>query len=183
MTGMRRGEALGLRWKDIDLEGVRLSVRQAVVSVAYVVLNSTPKSHQARVIDLDPRTVEQLRAHYAAQQLERAMGLGLLRAGSRGGQGERPADPPGQLQPGVPAAGQERGPPPNPAARPPPYARDARSQGRRTPEGEQRAPGTRVAHVHTEAVRARDPRDAGEAASQIASLVSGAAGSSASFRT
>jgi len=112
-----------------------------------------------------------------------SMGLGLLRAGSRGGQGERPADPPGQLQPGVPAAGQERGPPPNPAARPPPYARDARSQGRRTPEGEQRAPGTRVAHVHTEAVRARDPRDAGEAASQIASLVSGAAGSSASFRT
>lgn len=72
MTGMRRGEVLGLRWKDIDLEGARLSVRQAVVSVAYAVLNSTPKTHQARVIDLDPRTVEQLRAHHAAQRLERA---------------------------------------------------------------------------------------------------------------
>jgi integrase len=72
MTGMRRGEVLGLRWKDVDLDAGRLSVRQAVVSVAYAVLNSTPKSHQARVIDLDPETVEQLRAHQAAQQLERA---------------------------------------------------------------------------------------------------------------
>lgn len=72
MTGMRRGEVLGLRWSDIDLDAGRLSVRQAVVSVAYAVLQSTPKSHQARVIDLDPATVEQLRAHHAAQLLERA---------------------------------------------------------------------------------------------------------------
>lgn len=72
MTGMRRGEVLGLRWSDIDLDGARLSVRQAVVSVAYTVLHSTPKSHQTRVIDLDPETVRQLRAHYAAQQHERA---------------------------------------------------------------------------------------------------------------
>jgi len=72
MTGMRRGEVLGLRWSDIDLDARRLSVRQAVVSVAYAVLHSTPKSHQARVIDLDPVTVEQLCAHRRAQQLERA---------------------------------------------------------------------------------------------------------------
>jgi len=25
MTGMRRGEAIGLRWSDVDLEGGRLS--------------------------------------------------------------------------------------------------------------------------------------------------------------
>lgn len=72
MTGMRRGEVLGLRWSDIDLDAGRLCVRQAVVSVAYAVLQSTPKSHQARVIDLDPATVEQLRGHRRAQQLERA---------------------------------------------------------------------------------------------------------------
>ncbi len=72
MTGMRRGEVLGLRWTDIDLDAGRLAVRQAVVSVAYAVLHSTPKSHQARVIDLDPETVRQLRAHRHSQQLERA---------------------------------------------------------------------------------------------------------------
>ena len=67
MTGMRRGEVLGLRWKDIDLDGNRLSVRQAVVAVAYDVLTSTPKSHQARVIDLDEATVGQLRVHHAGR--------------------------------------------------------------------------------------------------------------------
>jgi integrase len=34
-TGMRRGEVLGLRWCDIDFEAGRVSVRQALVSVAY----------------------------------------------------------------------------------------------------------------------------------------------------
>jgi integrase len=61
MTGMRRGEVLGLRWSDLDLDNARISVRQALVSVGYEVIKSSPKSHQARVIDLDSRTVEQLR--------------------------------------------------------------------------------------------------------------------------
>ena len=33
MTGMRRGEVLGLRWADIDLDAARLSIRQALVAV------------------------------------------------------------------------------------------------------------------------------------------------------
>ena len=63
MTGMRRGEVLGLRWGDVDLEAARISVRNAIVTVAYEVLESSPKSHQARVVDIDPLTVEMLRAH------------------------------------------------------------------------------------------------------------------------
>ena len=31
MTGMRRGEAIGLRWSDVDLENARLSVRRALI--------------------------------------------------------------------------------------------------------------------------------------------------------
>jgi integrase len=72
MTGMRRVEILGLRWADVDLDSARLSVRHAVVAVAYAVLESTPKSHNARVIDLDQQTVELLRGYRRRQQDERA---------------------------------------------------------------------------------------------------------------
>jgi integrase len=71
MTGMRRGEVLGLRWCDVDLDACRISVRQAVVSVAYAVLLSTPKSHQARVIDLDQTTVDLLHQHRSNQDVDR----------------------------------------------------------------------------------------------------------------
>jgi integrase len=71
MTGMRRGEILGLRWSDIDLATGRLSVRHAVVAVGYEMVESTPKSHRARVIDLDAETIVQLRAHRRSQDAER----------------------------------------------------------------------------------------------------------------
>jgi integrase len=46
-------------------------VRHAVVAVAYEVIESTPKSHNARVIDLDPETVELLQTHRQQQMQER----------------------------------------------------------------------------------------------------------------
>ena len=72
MTGMRRGEILGLRWRDVDLDACRLAIRQTILSIAYEVTVSTPKTHQARTVDLDEATVAQLRAHAERQQLERA---------------------------------------------------------------------------------------------------------------
>lgn len=71
MTGMRRGEVLGLRWQDIDLGAQRVHVRQALVSVAYEIIVSTPKNHRARVIDLDSGTVDQLRLHRKDQLAEK----------------------------------------------------------------------------------------------------------------
>lgn len=71
MTGMRRGELLGLRWSDVDLDAKRISARQALVSVAYELHVTTPKSHDARVIDLDPGTVGVLRRHQDAQREKR----------------------------------------------------------------------------------------------------------------
>lgn len=79
MTGMRRGEVLGLRWKDVDLDAARLSVRQAIVAVAYDLFTSTPKNHQARVIDLDQGTVAHLRRHRERQADERAEWAGDYR--------------------------------------------------------------------------------------------------------
>ena len=61
-TGMRRGEVLGLPWGDVDLEVGRLSVRQALVSVAYEVELSDVKTGSGRrTIDLDPGTVDVLK--------------------------------------------------------------------------------------------------------------------------
>jgi integrase len=80
MTGMRRGEVLGLRWADIDLRSARLSVRQALISVAYEVSFSTPKTHRARVIDLDPETVKVLRQHRDKQRRARSTTPAATRA-------------------------------------------------------------------------------------------------------
>ena len=75
-TGMRRGEVLGLRWKDVDLARSRLSVRQAVVSVAYEVAISDVKTGSARrTIDLDRRTMAVLRS-WRKRQLEERLLVG-----------------------------------------------------------------------------------------------------------
>jgi integrase len=70
MTGMRRGEVLGLRWHDIDLSTGRIAIRHTLVSIAYEIQDSTPKTHQARVVDLDPGTIEHLRAHRSRQAVQ-----------------------------------------------------------------------------------------------------------------
>jgi integrase len=76
-TGMRRGEILGIRWEDIDMQHKRLSVRQAVLNVAYEVVIAdvnTPMSR--RTVDLEPRTVAVLK-QWKRDQLEQRVALGL----------------------------------------------------------------------------------------------------------
>jgi integrase len=79
-TGMGRGELLGLKWPDIDFEASRLAVRRTLVTVAYQVRWSEPKTAASRrVVALDPGTVAALRAHRARQLEERlAVGSGYL---------------------------------------------------------------------------------------------------------
>lgn len=63
-TGMRRGEALGLRWCDVDLDRGELAVRQTVVSHSYVIAISEPKTARGRrVVALDEHTVATLRTY------------------------------------------------------------------------------------------------------------------------
>jgi integrase len=79
-TGMRRGELLALRWRDLDLDAARLSIRR---SVGLVHRKGTPaelvegptKSGRERVVDLDPQTVEALRRYRVARA-----GLSLMLA-------------------------------------------------------------------------------------------------------
>jgi len=73
MTGMRRGEALGLRWQDVDLENGRLSVRRALIPNGATVVVSEPKTARGRrSVALDPQTVEVLKAQAARQLDEQA---------------------------------------------------------------------------------------------------------------
>ncbi|MDQ6879576.1 MAG: site-specific integrase [Candidatus Dormibacteraeota bacterium] len=74
---MRRGEVLGVRWSDIDLDRARLSVQQAVVNVAYEIEIADVKTAAGRrVIDLDQRTIAVLRT-WRKVQLEERMLAGL----------------------------------------------------------------------------------------------------------
>ena len=78
MTGMRRGEVLGLRWSDIDLAEGRLSIQQARLSIAYEVVVSEPKTAKGRrSVALDSETVAQLRNH-RKRQLEERLAAGEL---------------------------------------------------------------------------------------------------------
>ena len=67
MTGMRRGELLGLRWRDIDLDAGTISVRRSVGVVRVKgekpeIREGPTKTGKPRVIDIDPATVAVLRA-------------------------------------------------------------------------------------------------------------------------
>ena len=75
---MRRGEVLGIRWEDIDLDDKRLSVRQAVLNVAYEVVDRRREDDRSsrRTVDLDPRTVAVLK-QWKRDQLEQRDALGV----------------------------------------------------------------------------------------------------------
>jgi integrase len=72
MTGMRRGELLGLTWLALDLEAGKLRVDQQLLPTAGGCTFGPPKSRRSRrEVALDAETVEALRRHRDAQLLER----------------------------------------------------------------------------------------------------------------
>lgn len=65
-TGMRRGEAIALQWRDIDFAGARISIRRAADS-AIRGRTKVPKSGAARVIDADIVLLNALKKHKATK--------------------------------------------------------------------------------------------------------------------
>jgi integrase len=67
-TGMRRGELLALRWRDVDMAAATVTIARSRGVVRsdgepVAVVESAPKSAKSRrVIDIDPATVAVLRA-------------------------------------------------------------------------------------------------------------------------
>jgi integrase len=75
-TGMRRSEACGLRWGDVDFPTGRLTVARSHVSLPGVVGDRPTKTRSARTVTLDDGTVEALRTGWrGARQLARFAGV------------------------------------------------------------------------------------------------------------
>jgi len=71
-VGLRKGEALGLRWSDIDFDGATLSVRNALQRIDGELRLVEPKSRSSRrTIALPDFAVASLRTHKARQNEER----------------------------------------------------------------------------------------------------------------
>jgi integrase len=61
MTGMRRSEALGLRWRDLDFTAGSLSIRRSVTCTGYQIhITPTKTATSRRAIDLDVETIGRL---------------------------------------------------------------------------------------------------------------------------
>ena len=71
-TGMRRGELVALRWRDVDLERGNLAIQRSYFYIKQKGMSplkgfSTTKSGKSRVVDIDPQLVDALARHKAAQ--------------------------------------------------------------------------------------------------------------------
>jgi integrase len=76
LRGLRRGEACGLRWKDVDLDAGTVNIAWQLVQLAGRIHEGRPKTDASmRTIALDAETSAILRAHQRRQHQERlAMG-------------------------------------------------------------------------------------------------------------
>lgn len=73
LAGLRRGEALGLRWADLDLDTATIRVSQQLLASSGGLHFGAPKTKSGvRSVALDAETVQVLRAHRAQQRSERA---------------------------------------------------------------------------------------------------------------
>ena len=72
-TGLRRGEAIGLRHQDLNLEAGVISIVQTVGRSLHkgVIIEPTKTTYSRRSVDLDGDTVAVLRAHIGKQMLHR----------------------------------------------------------------------------------------------------------------
>lgn len=78
-TGMRRGEACGLRWSDVDFDRSTLSINQSAIPAAGGAAIKSPKTRASiRQVAIDPGTLESLRSLRETQEeLARFAGVEL----------------------------------------------------------------------------------------------------------
>lgn len=73
-TGMRRGEALALRWQDVDLQRAEVRVNGSLVRQgSRLVVSGTKTAGSRRTVSLSPQMVNLLNAHKEVQASERLL--------------------------------------------------------------------------------------------------------------
>ncbi|MGQ0616227.1 MAG: tyrosine-type recombinase/integrase [Acidimicrobiia bacterium] len=82
-TGCRRGECLGLRWSDLDLDNATAIVSRQVTSIDHeIIVKDLPKTKRGHMIALDSNTVTMIRRWRALQNEEKLLvGPGYLDEG------------------------------------------------------------------------------------------------------
>lgn len=75
--GLRRGEVLGLRWSDIDLERRTLTVRNQIQRVQKELYADSTKNRRTRAIPVPLMCVAPLRWQRLRQAAQRRRGAGL----------------------------------------------------------------------------------------------------------
>lgn len=70
-TGCRRGEALGLRWRDLDLDLGHAVLRQQIGKVSGRVVVGSTKDNRGRTVAIDPHLVSRLESRRIEQERER----------------------------------------------------------------------------------------------------------------
>ena len=74
MTGLRRGECLALRWRDVDLDAGEVAVRATVYRAGGALVFANPKTTRSnRIVSVPPYVVDALRRHQFGQDGERAL--------------------------------------------------------------------------------------------------------------
>jgi integrase len=77
-TGLRQGELLALKWRDVDLENTKVCVRRTITKSGGKLLLGEPKTKASRrTISLTGSAVQSLRSHLA-RQMEDVQRLGDL---------------------------------------------------------------------------------------------------------
>jgi integrase len=78
LTGMRRGELLGLSWKDVDFKTGQIDINRTRIRAGNRIIFDTPKSKTSkRIIEIDLHTMQRLRAWKTKQARQRLTVGGL----------------------------------------------------------------------------------------------------------
>ena len=79
-TGMRRGEVLALRWRNVDLEDGVVRVVESLEQTKTSIRFKSPKTERTRAVDLPAFSVEEMR-RLKRQQAEELLMLGVRQTG------------------------------------------------------------------------------------------------------
>lgn len=136
-TGIRRGELVGLRWRDVDVEAGRITIAQQRSKGAGTVSAGPTKTRRSRrLVSLDATTVAVLRAHRTEQVEERLrFGAGWVDSGLVFCRSDGSPLHPDRVTQMFPHPQRRRRPAVDQGARPAAHARHAHAPGGRPPEG------------------------------------------------